>query len=245
MILLLDCGNSRVKWAIAELTGEFRLQGDLAYPGLAAALTELLAAWPQVSQAAVGSVSRQAQPALTELAQRLPVFEAYSEAEGGGITNAYPKPETLGVDRWLALLAARQRHQGELVVLDAGSAMTLDWLDARGQHQGGWIVPGIWPQANQWARQFGLSNWPPPTGPLRVGQDTASCLLTGVEALLIAWLRQSGEQFAGARWLLTGGDGARLSSYCDWPTDYYPLLVLEGLYWQWQRLESMRDADRG
>ena len=58
------------------------------------------------------------------------------------MTNAYPQPQSLGVDRWLALIAARQLAPGWACVIDAGTALTIDALDAAGLHLGGLIIPG-------------------------------------------------------------------------------------------------------
>lgn len=241
MILLLDCGNSQAKWAVASLQGQWLQSGQTAYPQLAARLSELLSQWPAIQQLALASVAgKAAQDALAAWSGRLPVFTAYSEAQAEGLRSGYAQPASLGVDRWLALLAARHYDQTDLLVIDAGSAITCDWLSAEGQHQGGWILPGIWQQARLWAKQFGLTDWPPSGLPCsqRLGQDTASALLLGVESLLQAWLFKLRQDFGQSQWILTGGDALQLASYCDWPVQHRPNLVLEGLFWQWQRLCS-------
>lgn len=67
---------------------------------------------------------------------------ARSVAETAGVRNGYLKPETLGVDRWLALVAGFTQAQGAVLVVDLGTAVTLDYVDVTGQHLGGFIVPG-------------------------------------------------------------------------------------------------------
>ena len=60
----------------------------------------------------------------------------------GGVTCGYDKPSRLGVDRWLAMVAAYNKHHQAVLVIDAGSAVTLDVVDQNGFHLGGYILPG-------------------------------------------------------------------------------------------------------
>jgi len=62
----------------------------------------------------------------------------------GTLVNGYTEPETLGVDRWAAMIGARATHEGALCVVDSGTATTVDLIDARGRHLGGAILPGIY-----------------------------------------------------------------------------------------------------
>jgi type III pantothenate kinase len=68
--------------------------------------------------------------------------EVRSGAKAGGVTNLYNKPEQLGVDRWCALIGARSLVDSACVVVMAGTATTIDTLDADGNFQGGLILPG-------------------------------------------------------------------------------------------------------
>jgi type III pantothenate kinase len=66
----------------------------------------------------------------------------HSTTAAGGITNAYPEPAKLGVDRWLAMIGAYAEHRKALCVVSVGTAATIDGLDATGRHLGGLIIPG-------------------------------------------------------------------------------------------------------
>jgi type III pantothenate kinase len=66
----------------------------------------------------------------------------HSTVQAGGVRNAYSEPAKLGVDRWLAMIGARAMSPGLLCIASVGTAMTIDAVDARGQHLGGTIVPG-------------------------------------------------------------------------------------------------------
>jgi type III pantothenate kinase len=64
-------------------------------------------------------------------------------AQAGGVRNSYAQPSQLGPDRWAALVAARRQVPGACVVVNAGTALTVDALDAEGVFRGGLIVPGL------------------------------------------------------------------------------------------------------
>ena len=61
-----------------------------------------------------------------------------------GLTNGYAEPHRLGVDRWAAMLGAREIQSGALCVIDCGTATTVDVIRADGLHLGGAILPGMY-----------------------------------------------------------------------------------------------------
>jgi len=137
-ILLLDQGNSSLKLGWLE-AGRLRFLGRAASH---AALDALLPALPD--RAWLASVAApETRSALCESLQSrgIPLCEARVEAHQALLPTRY-RPEQLGVDRWLALLASRARGLQPCVVVDAGSATTIDVLDAAGEHLGGYILPG-------------------------------------------------------------------------------------------------------
>ncbi|HVT37177.1 MAG TPA: type III pantothenate kinase, partial [Nevskiaceae bacterium] len=126
-IILIDIGNSRLKWARAQGTrlargGVVEHAGD---PAGALARIEL----PRADAVWIAHVTgAQHEAGLTRAAQSacgLAPRYARSEKKRLGLTNAYREPERLGVDRWLALLAAWSLHRGALCVADAGTALTV------------------------------------------------------------------------------------------------------------------------
>ena len=148
MNLLIDIGNSRIKWAILddkELSASAFLERKTT--GLK---TQLNKAWKPlknieavwVSNVAGEKVALQ----LTEWCEKnwqiTPNFIS-AEAKRFGVSNAYDKSETLGTDRWLGLVAVRQHLQKACCIIDCGTAITVDILTANGQHQGGFIMPGL------------------------------------------------------------------------------------------------------
>lgn len=237
-MLLLDIGNSRIKAAIAR--------GDVLTPlptvahegdaiAAIAALPDLDTSTPVWISHVLGAAT---EARLSEAVQarwsRAPHY-ARSTAELSGLRNAYREPERLGVDRWLVMLAAwvEAPHQAA-VIIDAGTALTADVLDASGQHRGGFIAAGLLTsqRAVLGATRFGTrdANASYDTG---LGLDTEACVRQGAMlGCLGAIDRAAGiADIAGIsaqRWI-TGGDAPTLLSGLDAGWRHRPLLVLEGL----------------
>ncbi|HEB98625.1 MAG TPA: type III pantothenate kinase [Thiotrichales bacterium] len=254
MILLLDAGNSRLKWAFLDEAG-LHEGGALDRAG---AQTRDLArqAWGEmeapeaayVANVGGATLRRSLTAWMTRNWRITPVFVA-AEAEAFGVRNAYARPEGLGVDRWLALIAARGRGKGPVAVVDAGTAITIDVLSAKGQHLGGLIVPGISLMREALAeRAEGIGGLPslaetPPEGLLAA--DTGSAVIGGtlyaavaVIDRVLADVRQ--ELGANTRCFITGGDAEQLLPLLATQPRHAPGLVLEGL-----AMVARRDREAG
>jgi len=148
MILLLDAGNSRLKWAILR-NGHFESGGVLDLAG--GAIKELAsAAWAELDtpeSVLVANVNgepfRRALNSWVKRHWKLTPDYVVAEAELFGIRNAYAEPARLGIDRWLALLAARELFNGPVCIVDCGTALTIDALAQDNRHLGGLIIPGL------------------------------------------------------------------------------------------------------
>jgi hypothetical protein len=147
--LLLDLGNTRLKWRLLEADGS-RTEGALAHTE--ADFADTLESLLRPLRGTRAWVSSVASPGLagrieTALANHLgaPPTRVQVDASRPGLRLAYPDPAQLGVDRWLAMLGALD-HGGEgdpAVVALAGTALTLDAIDRDGRHLGGLIAPGL------------------------------------------------------------------------------------------------------
>jgi len=153
-VLLLDIGNSRLKWALLRGTyrrGQpFAASGALPLDALRAgesALPRLLAAFgPQLRIQACNVAGVRIERELRTIARRAglrpPRFVRSTHA-AGGVRNAYLEPWRLGADRWVCLIGGRAEYPGRaLCIVAAGTAVTVDLLDAQGRHRGGSIIPG-------------------------------------------------------------------------------------------------------
>jgi type III pantothenate kinase len=220
--LLLDIGNTRAK-AVVHRDGLLTaLSLDEPIP------TDI----SSVYYASVATVER-VDAVKTDLKLGLiPWVQVSSEAERDNLRNSYAQPHLMGVDRWLAMLGARQFYpDAPLVVVDAGTALTLDVVDENGMHQGGWILPGLRLQqqavTSHTAKVFNRDEQRPE---LCFGQDTASCLQNGALAAVVAVIRYGVGMVPAAKLVVTGGDAPALMHYLeDIHADFKPLLVFHGL----------------
>ena len=146
--LLLDIGNSRLKWGVLDngaihRTGHVR-QTTIRERGLAALTSRLPRKVDTAFACNVAGESLAAELArLVKSHCNCDVKYARSEAQACGVTNSYRQPGRLGVDRWVAMIAARAACDSSSIVVDAGTAITIDALDDDGRHLGGQILPGI------------------------------------------------------------------------------------------------------
>lgn len=235
--LLLDIGNSRVKAALDEGGRMAHVHvGDSTPDGLAPWLDACRFAAQQPAQVWVSSVAAAAvNDALGRWARGnglpAPRF-VRTQAQQCGVRCAYADPSRLGVDRWMVVLAAAETRRNTLVV-DAGTACTVDAVTADGRHLGGLILPGVQLTRQTLNQRTQFSADDVATDPLPVlGDDTNPAVTLGaVHALLGAIGRVEG----GLGWaadcdrLLTGGEAHVLRPHLDATWDHRPNLVLEGL----------------
>lgn len=144
MILVVDAGNSRVKWGCFD-NGAWLAEGAVNH----ADIVRLSEAWKPYGLPSVIAVSNVAgekiRSALSLLFARfrVPPLWVAPSTQQCGVHNGYEQPTQLGSDRWAALIGARQLHDGPLVVVNAGTAVTIDALTASGDFRGGFILPGM------------------------------------------------------------------------------------------------------
>ncbi|WP_165954325.1 type III pantothenate kinase [Seongchinamella unica] len=232
--LQLDVGNSRVKWRLLE-QGELRDRGHFGHHDSAAKARLLEPLGPEANIWVSSVAGPEFEREFTALAERLcgvsPWF-ARSTARAGGVANSYAQPSRMGVDRWLAMLGARQRSRERLCVVDAGSALTIDIVSAAGQHEGGYIIPG--PALMERALLLD-------TDRVRFDEDVSYALAPGtstaeavrhgialaqVGAVAAAIAHNGGEQ---PTLFFCGGAGETLRQLLDRGGSYLPDLVFEGL----------------
>ena len=147
MILELDCGNSLIKWRLLAAGAE------VVETGIVDSDDALIAALSQPDSPALAAcrlVSVRSDEETQQLKERLTAtfgiacHQALPVEVWNGVRNGYRDHQRLGMDRWLVILAAVQLAEGKAcVVLDLGTAVTADLVDAQGEHQGGFICPGI------------------------------------------------------------------------------------------------------
>lgn len=239
MDLLFDLGHSRLKWAGWA-------HGRLHAPGAAAWRAEppadfcgrVLADLAPPGRVAIAAVARGELLAVLEAALRArwacKVSIPVAAARCGAVRNGYRDPARLGFDRWAALVGAWARRPGQAaVIVDCGSAVTVDGLRADGQHLGGVIFPGLGLMAEAfYARTgFAVETAHPDTDVAAtttadaVASGARLAVLGGIERAVRTWC----ERLPGAALWLTGGDAPTLAPVLPATMQQAPYLVLEGL----------------
>jgi len=147
MILELDCGNSFVKWRVVSDTDGAPLAGGIA--------TQAVEIIRELSDRDIGKITRcrlvsvrsdvETQAIMGVLSESLKVDVArvYTAERAAGVVNGYRDQQRLGLDRWLAMIAAYDMCGGACLVVDLGTAITVDLVANDGAHLGGYIAPGI------------------------------------------------------------------------------------------------------
>jgi type III pantothenate kinase len=233
--LLVDIGNSRLKWATTAQDG-LKAGAAIANHHLTEAhLTDLWRRLPRPENLAISCVSaRRRAEIVCAAADRLwpgiPVTEAKSEAQAFGVTNAYLQPEKLGVDRWLALLAARRHYGLPVCIADCGTAITVDLLDGHGRHLGGMISPGL--ELMKQALSAGTEALSYEDSAFTVGpaNHTGAAIYSGVLSAAAGLIEHVfPAQPASCQLLLTGGDAPLIAGQLRFSCRIDPDLVLRGL----------------
>ena len=253
MILLVDVGNTRIKWSLGVsercCAGAFeRRSPDWDAEHLVAAISSATMSSSitgvivptEVWVASVASIEFQDYLAQS-VAKVWGCVLRFAAVQPGllGLQLAYQDAQQLGVDRWLVMLAAQHRAKGKaVVVVDAGSAITVDYLGSSGRHLGGLIAPGVRMMQRALFSDTARVKVKPLTLPQtwRPGKDTLSCVEQGVATMLRGFYSQLnsdvnslGCEFEQAVWFVTGGDAVLFSGQQSLNAVVVEDLVLVGL----------------
>lgn len=161
---------------------------------------------------------------------------ARSSERCAGVQNGYTEVAALGVDRWLAVLAAYDRFGGPVLVADLGTAATLDFVTAEGKHLGGFIVPGTGLMRRSLLQDTAAIRYVADESltDLSPGTQTRDAVERGVLLALVQLVSGELERFNrlcdhNARLALCGGDAERVAAHLDCDYQVLPHLVLDGL----------------
>ena len=240
MKLLIDIGNSRIKWACL-VDGQLRDPRALAHKNLD--LQELLGSGCQgkqrpdqvyIANVAGRKIGSRLAAAMNNRWKMTPVFVEVKR-RCRGVTNAYRDITQLGIDRWLAVVAAWNRTRKPVCIVNCGTALTIDGVSKSGRHLGGLIVPGLHLMQDQLTgatsdikietvRRFEL----------KFGRTTTECVNNGagrvavalIENVVAEMMEQHGNELTC---IITGGDAERINALLRKKFSYEPHLVLHGL----------------
>lgn len=231
-MLLVDIGNSRIKWVLVE--GDLWLEQGMADHDEWLALQDALAGLPPphrvlVSNVAGDRAARHAHTACT--AWNCPVEFISAKLEQCGVRNNYERPASLGSDRWAALIAAWHQEHAACLVVNCGTATTVDALSDNGEFLGGLILPGMDMMRHSLAAgaaqlETEKGNW------REFPRCTADAIFSGaVQATAGAIHRQYGLLgMPDARCLLGGGAADNVLPHLKLPLARVDNMVLHGLH---------------
>lgn len=247
MILCVDIGNTRIKWARGALHSAGWLETGLCTHDVLDDLKEQASRLGEQGQIWVSNVAGAARAealcaALSTWSGSL--FFAKSAATCAGVNNLYAVPESLGVDRWCSLIAAHQLQLAEraspILVVSLGTATTIDALDATGDFLGGMILPGVvlmrdslaqrtaqlpWVETEASADRPSSFKWP---------RSTDQAIQTGVIEATVGAITRARQQLleqlgAIPVCVLTGGAAQAIRGRLPFAALHQPQLVLDGL----------------
>ncbi len=233
LILAVDVGNTRLKWGLWQ-SGVWRRKGWLPI-GEAGRLAEVVVP-AQPMHAVVSCVAgEEVRAVLDAWLQRLGLAVLWVEARADafGVHNRYDEPAQLGADRYAMLVAAVQLGLAPCVIVGAGTAVTVDALDATGTFLGGLILPG--PQLMRQALGSGTAGVRALTGRVQdFPRSTGDAVETGIWRALTGAVEDMRGRLSRATGrpvavVLTGGEGPVLAAHVAEPRRVVEDLVLEGL----------------
>ena len=242
--LLLDVGNSRLKWGVLD-DDNIRRTGHIAHDRIRErGLQELTSKLPRRVDAVFAS-----NVAGTSFGTRLSgvvgmhchcdVRFARSERRGWGVTNSYRQPRRMGVDRWVAMVGAWAEMQSSCLIVDVGTAVTIDALDDDGVHLGGQIIPGVATMAQ--SLSSATSDIPLVRASAKrvandlemFGHNTAAAVREGSQNAVVGAIERAIRTLQSNGYdptiVLTGGDASRILKSLDEALLHRPHLVLQGL----------------
>lgn len=237
MNLLVDIGNSRLKWAIEREGDILNFEAlDYRQEDFLACLRQRWQALEAPDQLALASVAQpQVAEAVMTLAQslwpqQLSFVRPHASRQAFGVVNAYAQAETLGLDRWLAMLAAYREYPGGVCVIDCGTAITVDVVHADGRHAGGLICPGLQAMKQALAVSTAALTVDGQMNQLDLAANTRTAIANGVLLAAVGLIETVIQRFAAqCHVVLTGGDSRLLADALTESVDVDGHLVLKGL----------------
>lgn len=237
-ILCIDIGNSHLKWGVCNLnsiefiqTGIMDSKKELALQNLNTSFSSISPQSVWISSVAPAQV-KQSVSSWVEKSLGFAISDIDSGLQRYKSLNAYKRSTDLGVDRWLAMVAAQNRLKNNFCVIDAGTAVTIDVVDAAGVHVGGMILPGE--QLMFSSLLGGTSRIGSAVGEnIGLADNTADGVCSGVVSCLVGGLDRVlsdiSKKNENIQFIITGGSGGFLKPLLSYKMTYEKNLVIEGV----------------
>lgn len=240
MKLLVDIGNSRIKWAYLV---NRELKDPQAHDYKEVDINELLEnAWQDknkpehifISNVAGKGIADKVSTVINNKWEISPVF-AQTEQQCAGVTNAYRDITQFGIDRWLAVITSWDQYHTPACVVSCGTAVTIDGISKSGLHLGGLIVPGLYMMQNQLIKETnGINTDICSRFKLKFGRSTSECINNGAVRTIVSLIDDVAEEMSKEygdtlSCIITGGYAEQINTLLSIKFDHKPHLVLNGL----------------
>jgi len=241
MTLLIDVGNSSIKWAQYNSDGLLQMQQQ-SYPEETSS-EFFIECWSDLEKpknilvsCVAGKTVWQTLVKACEKLWGIKAEKVTSEKKGFGLVNAYEKASDLGSDRWCGMIGAHQETDTAYILIDSGSALTIDVVTESGEHLGGYILPGL----DMMKKSLGLQ-----TAQVKIKQlsdkkplllpatSTTGCVDAAVHLstikLIESVIKEQQSQRIKVTCFLTGGNADLISGLLAYKCVIMPDIVLRGL----------------
>ncbi|OYO32130.1 type III pantothenate kinase [Janthinobacterium sp. PC23-8] len=233
MLLLIDAGNTRIKWALVAPDaglGDWLASGAVAH----AQLDSLAAQWASlpIGTVLLSNVAGSAIAARLRAMLTVAVRDFVSLPQQAGVANGYRNAAQLGCDRFAAAIGARALAPGQAVIVaNCGTATTIDAITAEGVFLGGMILPGLGLMASSLARNTAQLPQIADTAPLPAGfaDNTDDAILSGCLAAQTGAIERAVRMHGAQRCLLSGGAAPRIAPALALPFQLVDNIVMLGL----------------
>lgn len=243
MRLLVDIGNTRLKWVAVE-SGYIVKRGFLLHADVNP-MDWGQRSWHQLRRPSDVIIANVAGPAaFTSISQwvmqhwGLQANFVRTKRQQFGVSNGYTDPDILGVDRWMAMLGCRQLQDCNSIIIDCGTAAKIDALRSDGQHMGGIILPGL-QLMHEALSQKTSQIQPEDFGEVTfLGRQTRDCIAGGTVHAIAAVIDRAYDNMAATMQqthpgsttaIITGGNAETILPFLQHRYQHEPDLVLQGL----------------
>ena len=243
-ILLMDIGNTRIKWGVLENRALSGIESLSVTHSRDFDLNSLFLSVSSDVKSIVAScvLSKETQVKLAEsFSDHFKLAIEFIEPKNrfSGLTNGYNNPSKLGADRWAAMIGAHIEFGGNILVVDMGTAITIDYIDSEGMHKGGQILPGLKSFFNCLDQSTAGINSKINISEITTenvkkwGKNTDDAIIAGVMAAISGALNDAvlacKIEDSAPSVILTGGDAIYFKDAFDYSSHYRPNIVLDGL----------------
>jgi type III pantothenate kinase len=243
MNLLIDMGNTRLKWATCnplDMVIGSSIPNAEINPN---ALIQLWQTTPSPEHIVISCVSANrlfdlVVSAINKLWPGSAILRAKSMASALGVVNAYPEPENLGIDRWLGMVASFYRYRKAFCLVGCGTAITVDVVDDSGKHLGGLISPGLRLMKAALANNTANLGLDETIYSFGLAKNTAAAIHNGTLSAACGLIERTLINLPdNLQLILTGGDADLIAIHLAKSARIEPDLVLRGLALTLQELQ--------